>query len=107
MKDLFQRFADGEDRADLLAEYSNKLDIKKSQFYRLFENPIYMGYIDVKAYRDFQAERVQGKHKAIISEELFEQIQQRIAETENTNRGQSWVRGEAQSDEFYWSHLKV
>ncbi|MBK8504149.1 MAG: recombinase family protein [Saprospiraceae bacterium] len=35
VKDLFQRFADREDRGDLFTEYSKNLEIRKSQFYRL------------------------------------------------------------------------
>ena len=101
VKEIFDRFISGEDRGALYREYSKKINIKKSQFYRMFENPLYAGFVDVKAYRDFPAERVQGAHEAIVSNEVFEQAQQRLNDYNRTNKGQSWAVGQTLTEEFY------
>ena len=53
VKEIYRRFIDGEERGELFKEYSNKVGIKRTNFYRLFENPIYMGFIDVKGSSHF------------------------------------------------------
>ena len=51
------------------------LKISSSQFYNMIRNPIYCGYIKIDAYKDEEAHLVKGQHEAIVSEELFYDVQ--------------------------------
>jgi site-specific DNA recombinase len=100
VREMFRRFRDGEDRGELYHEYRAKICLSKTQFYAVFRNPIYAGFIDVNKYRDFPAERIKGKHEAIIDEDVFESVQELIRKLEATNKGARWTTGEGR-DEFY------
>ena len=41
----------------------------------MIRNPIYCGYIKIDAYKDEEAHLVKGQHEAIVSEELFYDVQ--------------------------------
>lgn len=49
--------------------------ISRSQFSVLLRNPIYMGYVLVKSYKEEQEELVLGIHTPIITEDLFYKVQ--------------------------------
>lgn len=50
----------------------------KTTFWRVLENPVYFGKIEVKGYRDEKTVLVDGQHEALISEKLFYDIQDAI-----------------------------
>ncbi len=54
------------------------LVIQKSQFYKMLENPIYMGKVKVPAFKNEPEELVEGIHQAIISDILFWKVQELI-----------------------------
>lgn len=61
---------------EILKKYKEKgLNINKSTLSRLLENILYMGKIYVKEYKDEPAQIVQGKHRALVSEEIFYKVQ--------------------------------
>lgn len=49
--------------------------LSKQSFSEMLNNPIYCGKIKVRAYKNEPEEIVPGLHEAIVSEELFEQVQ--------------------------------
>ena len=50
--------------------------MSKSHFHTLVRNPIYIGYVPIKAYKDEKANIVKGIHEPLISEELFWKVQE-------------------------------
>ena len=50
-------------------------DCSKNQLWRILRNPFYYGKIILPAYKDEEAELVQGQHEPLISEELFNSVQ--------------------------------
>ncbi len=61
---------------DLIKKYRAKgLDLKKSALSRMLDNPLYMGMVNVPAYKDRPRHLVEGKHQALISKDLFYVIQ--------------------------------
>ena len=51
------------------------LKISKNNFYSLMRNPVYCGKVFVRAFKDEPAEILTGIHEPIISEELFNKVQ--------------------------------
>lgn len=51
------------------------LKISKNQFWELIQNPAYTGKIFLSEYKDEEAQTIIGKHKPLITEELFNQVQ--------------------------------
>jgi site-specific DNA recombinase len=49
-----------------------------SCFWRAIENPLYFGKIFIPGYKDEESRLVQGQHEALISENLFYQVQDAI-----------------------------
>ena len=47
----------------------------KANFYTTVRNPVYIGKIEVKKFKDEDARLVPGQHEALISEELFYNVQ--------------------------------
>ena len=47
----------------------------KNQFFATLRNPLYYGKIPIRAYKNEEAELLQGLHKPIIDEELFHKCQ--------------------------------
>ena len=50
-------------------------DISKSNIWRMLRNPIYHGKIYIPAYKNEEAVTVPGLHEGLITEELFNQVQ--------------------------------
>lgn len=53
-------------------------NFKKSTFYEIFKNHAYYGKILISAYKNEEEQLVQGNHEAIISEELFQKVQEAL-----------------------------
>ena len=51
------------------------LKISRSRFHQVIRNPVYIGKIPVAAYKDEDAEIVEGLHEQIIPEWLFNRVQ--------------------------------
>ena len=77
VKKAFELFATGLWDIDALRKEMNKkgLKIGRNRFWMLLRNPFYYGMIQIKEYRDEREELVKGLHPAIISEELFNEVQ--------------------------------
>ncbi|MBI1838679.1 MAG: recombinase family protein [Flavobacteriia bacterium] len=50
-----------------------------SHFHTLIRNPIYIGYVPIKAYKDEKAHLVKGIHEPLIDEALFWKVQDLLA----------------------------
>jgi site-specific DNA recombinase len=46
-----------------------------NQFHRLLRYPIYIGFIELEAWQDEEAELIRGLHEAIISNDLYDSVQ--------------------------------
>ncbi len=77
VKKAFELFATGLWDIDALRKEMNKkgLQIGRNRFWLLLRNPFYYGMIQIKEHRDEKEELVKGLHPAIISEELFNEVQ--------------------------------
>jgi site-specific DNA recombinase len=51
------------------------LRCERNNFLKMIRNPVYCGKVIVPAYKDEEPHEVQGQHQAIISAELFKQVQ--------------------------------
>lgn len=51
------------------------LKCSRNNFWRVIKNPVYCGKIAVPKYKDEEAKYVMGQHKALISEALFNEVQ--------------------------------
>jgi site-specific DNA recombinase len=51
------------------------LKISKNNFYNLMRNPVYCGKVFIRAFKDEPAEILTGIHEPIISQELFNKVQ--------------------------------
>lgn len=51
-------------------------DCSKQQFYNLLKNPFYAGYIKIEAWKNEKEENVKGLHDPLVSEELFNKVQE-------------------------------
>ncbi len=47
----------------------------RSNFYHMIRNPFYCGIINMPAYKDEEATQIRGIHEPIITEELFNEVQ--------------------------------
>lgn len=71
----------------------------KSNFWNVLNNPVYYGGIVIPAYRDEKYEIAKGTHDALISKELFDDVQdilhdrKRTVPTNNTRREELPLRG--------------
>ncbi len=54
-----------------------------SALYRILSNPVYMGYVNVPAYKGQPAEIIKGIHEAIVSPDLWSSVQGRLKKNEN------------------------
>ena len=77
IKKAFEMYATGIWEIDALRKEMNKqgLKIGRNNFWKMLRNPFYYGMIPVKEYRDEPEELVKGLHPALISEELFNEVQ--------------------------------
>lgn len=53
--------------------------MSKSYFHTLIRNPLYIGYVPIKAYKDEKAHMVKGIHEPLISEALYWKVQEMLA----------------------------
>lgn len=53
-------------------------NFKKSTFYEIFKSHAYYGKILIPAYKNEEEQLVQGNHEPIISEELFQKVQEAL-----------------------------
>src|SRR5690606_39238908 len=51
------------------------LKLGKSAFNELFHNPLYCGKVLIKAHKNEPEQLISGQHEAIVSEEIFAQVQ--------------------------------
>lgn len=74
---VFEEVAKEQDNVmDILRAVNDKgLKIKKSQVWNLLRNPVYCGRINIPAYKDEHETIVQATHEPIISEILFDEVQ--------------------------------
>ncbi|GAA4924699.1 recombinase family protein [Mucilaginibacter defluvii] len=77
VKWAFEEMAKGIHHVDSIRQklVSEDFQCSKSHFYHLLRNYTYCGKIVVPAYRDEPRRLVDGQHEAIISERLFQQVQ--------------------------------
>lgn len=79
VKDIFRMYAGEKYRiSDILYKY--KGIVGKSQIWELLRNPIYRGKLP------YDREVYEGQHEAIISEELFKRVQDRLPQKEYHSR---------------------
>lgn len=76
----FENLAAGQFNTEQILKEAKRKGLKcsKNAFWSLIRNPLYCGKIFIPAFQDEKACFVQGQHQAIISEELFEKVQQVI-----------------------------
>jgi site-specific DNA recombinase len=74
---LFEEVAKGENNVKDIWRVAVKKGLKvgRSNMFYLLRNPIYMGKINIPAYKDEEAMQVKGIHEPIISEGLFYDVQ--------------------------------
>jgi site-specific DNA recombinase len=74
---IFREVARGESNVmDIFREVKRKgLKIQKSNIWNLLRNPVYCGRIFIPSYKDEREATVKATHEPIISEELFEEVQ--------------------------------
>lgn len=77
---VFSQLATGKCSVEQLWRESKTKGLKssKNNFWRLVNNPLYCGKIEVHAYQDEEACTVQGQHEPLISEETFYQAQEAL-----------------------------
>ncbi len=77
VKNIFEDFATGlYSQQDILKKYRAKgLNIGRSALSRMLDNVLYMGKVVVPAYKNEPEVIVEGKHTAIVSEEVFYKVQ--------------------------------
>lgn len=79
VRQAFQLYATGQyDKQQIRRMLKKKgMTLARAPFSNMFHNPLYCGKLFVKAFGTEPAEVVQGIHEAIVSEELFMQVQLR------------------------------
>ncbi|MFD2146972.1 recombinase family protein [Mucilaginibacter antarcticus] len=77
MQWIFKTIAEGVFAPDQVRQMVNEkgLSISRSNFYREIRNPVYCGKIVVKAYKEEEEQWVDGMHEPLISEGLFQEVQ--------------------------------
>ncbi len=74
---VFEEIAKDILSADEVRRLANKrgFAVSRSYFWTMIRNPLYYGKIFVPAYKDEQADLIDSVHEALISEELFNKVQ--------------------------------
>lgn len=74
---VFEELEKGHLSAEEVRRQCNKKGLKcsKNNFYTQIRNPVYCGKIQIPAYKDEEAYVVKGIHEPLISEDLFERVQ--------------------------------
>ncbi len=73
----FEQLAKGIYNTEQIWKKSREKGLKcsKNAFWQLIRNPLYCGKIFIPPFKDEEGYFVEGQHEAILSEELFEQVQ--------------------------------
>lgn len=81
IKYIFEQIALGKLQSELRQEiYKKGIKISRSNFSKLLRNPIYMGKIIVPKCEDEPMMMINGIHEAIISENLYFEVQQMLSD---------------------------
>ncbi len=73
----FEQVAKGQSQSEVRAEVNRKgIPIQRSRFSEMLRNPMYMGMIEVPAQDNEPYMLIKGQHEALVSEEVFYQVQQ-------------------------------
>lgn len=74
----FEQLATGQFHIDEIRRKCNERGMKccKDNFWQLIKNPVYCGKLIIPAYKDEETMIVKGIHEPIISEELFDRVQE-------------------------------
>lgn len=77
----FEQLATGQFHIDEIRKRCNEKGMKcgKDNFWQLVKNPVYCGKLIIPAYKDEEQTIVKGIHEPIISEELFNNVQDVLA----------------------------
>lgn len=77
----FEQLATGAYHIDEVRRMCNEKGLKccKDNFWQLIKNPVYCGKIQIAAYKDEEAHIVNGIHEPLITEELFNRVQDVLA----------------------------
>ena len=77
IQEAFEMFSEGiyNQREIIKKLYAKGLKINKSVFTKILRNPIYYGYVYVKAYREEKEQMIEGIHEPLISKALFDKVQ--------------------------------
>ncbi len=85
---VLNEFIEGKNKSELYKEYKDQFSkVSRSNFFRIFNNPIYSGVIELKAYKHYPPTVVKGKHEAIISRKKWMQIQKINERQAGSNKG--------------------
>lgn len=87
MRWAFNEIAKGKYATNQIRLKMNKMEgakISSTSFYRAIKNPVYIGKIYIKAYKDEDACIVEANHESLISESLFYKVQ-------NVLSGKTWA----------------
>jgi site-specific DNA recombinase len=81
LKFAFEQLASGHFAIEHVRRMCNEkgLICGKDNFWQLMKNPVYCGKIQIAAYKDEEFTIVKGLHEPIISEELFDHVQDVLA----------------------------
>lgn len=78
IRDAFKLYAEGTFDIESLRKQLNKKyskSLERNGFWKLLRNPVYIGKVFIKSMYDEPEQIVNGKHDAIITEELFNDVQ--------------------------------
>jgi len=90
--EIRRAFINGETRGELLKIYGKRIGLKKNAFYNMFTNPLYVGKVFCKAYKNFIEETIEGKHQGIITDKEYLDVQKRLKEDESSKKGKTWFQ---------------
>lgn len=82
VRKAFELYATGNYPMEIVRKqlYKEGLKVSKNHFTRILRNPVYCGMIKVKAYRNEPEEIVKGLHEPLVSEGLFYEVQNIMAD---------------------------
>jgi site-specific DNA recombinase len=65
-----------------------------NQFHRLLRYPVYIGFIELEAWQDEEAEVIRGLHEAIISNDLYDRVQMLLYQSKKDTSKKTTIRAE-------------
>ncbi|MFM2224251.1 MAG: hypothetical protein RJA07_453 [Bacteroidota bacterium] len=101
MRWAFEELAKGMNTVSIIWETARGKGLKCAlgHFWTCLRSPVYCGLIQVPAYKDEEAQIVEGTHEPLITKEIFYQVQdlldgrKRNSPSKNTNRNELPMRG--------------